>query len=394
MQMGAVVSRLLTGQGALLMIDKTTGLVGSDPSTDNDLGGLLTRTAPPVHARPGPTLQKRVHFLLPGVNQLSDLLVTNLASTRLRLAVAASALEEVSSVKVTVGESPRTISPDAVVVGKIGAYQVDNRASQWIRYLTESKASGSKIIVDYTDHHLGFGSEMSQFYETCVGLADLIVVPSKEMRSNLKGTVSCPIKLIHDAVEYECVKPKKFSCFNAIWFGHATNINFLIDFLRKTELPKVIASLCICTDTKSIDALKGMLDSRSKLTITFTPWSVRNLRNALLQSDFAIIPVGCNDKRKSGAGANRLLTSLCHGTPVFTQELNSYLPYRDYFLDLDQDLPNLNHNLVEQGKQKALAAQTDVLPFFHPSQLKSIWKVVIGDLIGLTPIAGGETRHG
>ena len=322
-------------------------------------------------------LKKQVHVFAPGAFSILDLSHSNLASHRLRLAVAAKGYEDLQSGSVTVGDN-LTGNPDTLLVGKIGAQQIETRAPFWLEGMEKVENSGGRVILDYTDNHLTHHTVMTPFYERALYLAHQIVVPSEGMRTSLPEVLRPRVVVIPDALEYVPVPPRQTSTRKGVWFGHGSNLPYLIDYFQKKPVAKYFEELTICSDSATLAALLKSSALRAMPTVKGVVWSVENQRIAILRADFCFLPVGANDQRKSGAGPNRLMTSLCLGVPVFTQRLDSYSPFIDCFVDIDSPrwpaaLGNLSElrRTVEYAQKKYVANYT-------PASLLSRWKALAG----------------
>ncbi|WP_439650713.1 hypothetical protein [Polynucleobacter hallstattensis] len=95
-----------------------------------------------------------------------------MASIRLRIGPAIRGLIEHGE-KVTFGEV--IVNPtDKVIITKIGGNNILDRQNQWLQQIEYAKLSGAKIFMDYTDHHLGFESGMSDFYRDVLCMAKAV----------------------------------------------------------------------------------------------------------------------------------------------------------------------------------------------------------------------------
>jgi hypothetical protein len=162
-----------------------------------------------------------------------------------------------------------------------------------------------------------------------------------------------------------------------VWFGHGSNVPYLLDYFQKNAVAHYFDSLIICTDATTLAAI-----SRSQVLKRLPPvreidWSVENQRKALVEADFAFLPVGLHDPRKAGAGMNRLLTGLCLGLPVLTQRLNSYAFFKDLFIDLDRaDWPSLLCDL-SPIRECVVRAQNERILEYFPKALEPRWLALL-----------------
>ena len=305
---------------------------------------------------------------------MSDLRNSNLASLRLRAAVALEAFDSLNP-SASIGDSvPKDGS--FLIVCKIGADDIVKRSGRWLNEISSVKDRGGFIALDYTDHHLGQQSVMRDFYCDVLKYVDIAIVPSNAMSTSLQEYWSGETLVIPDALEYEVEPPRNFKDGkpSALWFGHPSNLEYLVKFLRINDLRDVLKTLIVCTDNRGIQWIRDNTEYFSSVNLTLVPWAVQTLKKAALQCDLALLPVGLNDPRKSGASENRLVTALCLGLPVVTHSLLSYKPYRKYYSDIDEEgymavikNPWGMHKLV-------LAAQRDIIPKYYPSAVGLAWR--------------------
>ena len=262
-----------------------------------------------------------------------------LASVRMRSALIARAAEN-AAWKVTLGERFDT-HPKVLYVGKIGGYRIESRGPAWLEYMAKAQAHGSRVIVDYTDHHCGFKSAMNTFYTHAIALADELITPSAMMTQQISTMSFGRVTEIPDPCEVEPAPPRApgLGPWRALWFGSCTNISYLIDFLSSPNNLSQLRQLNVVTDTTGISILKQW--SRSINPVTTSPviesftWSLKNLTVAAAKSDIALIPSDPNDPRKAGVSENRLVTALQLGLVTVASPLPAYLPLSNLFVKLN-----------------------------------------------------------
>lgn len=282
-------------------------------------------------------MQDKIYWLIP-LN--SDLGVppssSNLASIRLRSAVCINALK-VASLSVGYGESI-PLGVRKIIIGKIGAHDISNRTTSWLNQIAREKDAGAKIFLDYTDHHLGFESPMRDFYSKVLPLVDHCISSSEYLSFLLQEQFSGPITVIEDAVEIASIKPKEYLCTQpttALWFGHSTNIHYLIDFINSSQFLLSGNNLIILSNEAGLDIFSGTtLRINSPAQIKLGLWSPDVMLQAAMVSDFCIIPSNLSDSRKLGVSSNRLITTFALGLPTAADHLPSYQKYSDYYVDI------------------------------------------------------------
>jgi len=316
--------------------------------------------------------KKTIHWLIPYDNPSQEtILNSNLASIRLRL----GCLLKEKNYEVTFGNNIPN-NPCALVIGKIGASNLNIRENLWINQIVEQKKMGAKIILDYTDDHLNFKSPMTSFYERSLPYVHTAVTSSIFLADRLKQKSKFFIETIPDVIEVPIFVPKikKNSSKNILWFGHASNINFLIEFISKFNNLKHKTTLFILTNEQGIvifNQTKFNIDKN--LSIKLGLWSIEAMLSVSKTCDLAIIPSNPNDPKKAGISSNRLITALALGLPTAATLMDSYKEYNQYFMDIDSekfieliDNPNKFHNQV-------LEAQNKIIPQFTQEAISQKW---------------------
>jgi len=307
----------------------------------------------------------RIHWYLPTKTaEIMELQNSNLASIRLRALPSIRGLEK-RGFKVSHGEENNSNKRlDVAIFGKLGdPIDVANRTTKWTEEIRILKAQGTIIIIDYTDHHLLINSNMTRFYVDNINLADIVTVPSPKMIESLENLIKPKLVLINDAVEFDVIYPVKKNNINkeVLWFGSKSNLKYLVEYLEKIELCNEL-NINVLIDKKGMEWLSATeLKNKTKINIMSSIWSHVEMVEVAKKCDFCIIPSDVNDVRKSGAGVNRLITSLAIGLPVLATNLSSYKPYNEYYLDIEKNniekmIRNLDHmqNIVIQAQKKII----------------------------------------
>lgn len=322
-----------------------------------------------------------IEWLIPAkTDNASKLKNSNLASIRLRTAIGASAVSEAGCINQFpdgyVGPSPHVI-----VVGKIDNISDPRRAERWINRLISQKYS-AKIIIDYTDHHLARHTENARFYRTVLSLCDHVVCSSRMLVQNLALHYKGPTTIIEDPIEVpiQAPKPKKNTVPTALWFGHGSNIPYLIDFLCNTYSYQNPARLIAMTNLYPLpEDLTTILrkPNLENLEINVLPWSREDMIQAANLADMCWIPAGVTDPLKSGASSNRLLTALALGLPTAADSLDSYLPFSNIYLDLrSNEIMNAIKN-PEPLFEKVKIAQNVISKNYTGASIRKKWVSMI-----------------
>ena len=316
------------------------------------------------------------HLLLGGANRrLSDLKLDDLASVRLRSYPAGQALSDAGWIVSTGDHVPKDVN--TVIVGKIPIFDLEQRAPHWIRELERVKRRGSKVILDYTDHHLGFDSPIKPFYRKAFEMADRCIVSHAGLSVALRdhdATESFDVKIIEDLIEHQFCEPREPSDdpteWGVIWFGHGTNFEFLARLCASWP-DKAPKNLYIVSSEEVHNFIRsGQLHASVPLQLHFREWSQTALAEVAAVADIAIIPSSF-ESRKRFASSNRLVTSLALGLPVVATPLPSYQEFEDYFFELGSvsarmvfENPGVGHDQVKRfqsqlGNRFSLASVKD-----------------------------------
>lgn len=318
---------------------------------------------------------KHLHWLIPETasNDINRLKNSTLASVRLRCVTSMlSALQK--GWKVTYGDNILE-SPSVVLVGKIGANNIGPRQSLWLEQVKRVKTT-AKIFLDYTDHHLGYNSPMTNFYEDVIKEVDGCIVPSHGMAKLLSRRWSGPIVAIEDPLEVNSVSPKLKSNkpTTLLWFGHSSNIDFLINFLSNGFLIGDHIRLIVLSNQVGLQHFSSAsLFSNAKIEINLALWSLENMEEAAKIADMCIIPSDLKNPKKSGASSNRLITALTLGLPTAADNLPSYHEFRDYYSDLRDDSFRDMLNDPARFGHVVTRAQATIMPRFSMNKIGQDW---------------------
>jgi hypothetical protein len=314
---------------------------------------------------------------------INTLASSNFASIRLRAAVGAKAAEKQGISNQFTDGRPNEI-PDLIIVGKIDYISDKDRPSRWLRRIKELKSKKTKIIIDYTDHHLSKTTESSRFYIEALNFADVVICSSNMLMQHIKHFYNGPILLIEDPVEVPILPPKikKNNIPTALWFGHASNLGYLIDFLRNDYKNARPIKLIVMTNLYPLpDTLIKHFEKENleNLEINVIPWSKNDMIKVAGIADVCWIPAGLNDARKNGASSNRLITALAMGLPVAADILPSYEPLKDYFVDIKENEFYEQINFPEKYFSKVKEAQNIIKDKYISESIKIHWLQAIGN---------------
>ena len=336
------------------------------------------------------TKDLRLHWLTPFSGKLSDLETVNLASVRLRAAVALRAAEKADwhySFGPQIDLKPRATDL-CVVVGKLGSNDVERLASVWLENLTQAKkrVSGCRIVVDYTDHHLGAKTELSDFYRALLPLADVVIVSSSALAIQLQTDFSGPVFVVPDALEVPITPPvrHKHAPPRALWFGHGTNLVYLAQALAPMgrQLRGASLELRVLSNRPAIEQFKRALTAiPDGVALKAGDWSLAAMQAHAAECDFCLLPSDPHDARKMGVSSNRLLTGLAMGLPVAASPLASYKEFSEFFLDLEAGGLLELVRAPDQFHDRVMRAQQTVLNDYLAPSMQMRWRDCLSLLI-------------
>jgi len=312
-----------------------------------------------------------IHWLIPcEFKNISEVHQINLASIRLRAGVVVQSIENRTE-SISLGETVPG-SSEVCVVGKIGGLDTANKHMNWIRQLREFKG---KIILDFTDDHLNYVSGMTAFYMECLELADVVVCSSESLQRVVSHFFSGPIHVIADAIECPILPPKTqiHQPLTLLWFGHATNIKALADFIPQIQSPEPLR-IIVVSNQQGLQLLGASpIQVQCPIEIQGRIWTQETTVEASKESDICIIPAELQSTRKSGVSANRLLTAIALGLPTCADKIDSYLPFKPYYADLRT--AEFNDMLSDPGywNMHIQSAQEYILPKYSKKSVGEEW---------------------
>jgi hypothetical protein len=317
-----------------------------------------------------------LHWLIPERFSLDlyALKKSKLASIRLRAAPSISSALQLGW-KVTYGNSI-VDAPSILLIGKIGANDIEVRQALWMDQIYQAKGI-TKIILDYTDHHLGFDSPMSNFYESVIKIVDGCVVPSGSMAKLLLKRFNGSINVIEDPLEISTIPPKENSKkpITLLWFGHSSNVDFLVHFLSTGfHVGDHIRLIALSNEAGLSHLTNSNLVSNAKIEFNLAIWSLENMVEAAKIADMCIIPSDLNNPKKVGVSSNRLITALTLGLPTAADNLLSYKEFDSYYCDLHGDNFRELLNDPSRFRQIVIQAQTDLTRRFSMSKIEEDWQ--------------------
>lgn len=300
-------------------------------------------------------------------NLLHELENSKLASNRMRLNVARKAAENNHIEILPLDFYNQMDDVDCLLIGKYvhasGANKfIDDdgtRIKKWLRYIEYSKVKGTKIVLDYTDHLIIVEDLRSQFYQKVINFVDIIIVPSNMMKKNLSNFYKGEIEIIEEPVEVEIekIEIKNFDNINALWFGHPTNLNYLLKILIKLNK---ISNLNVVTSNLSQKEKNLIQDINKNIKIKFFEWEKDFYKNYKIDCNVCLIPSDLMDAKKNGVSNNRLITSFALGLVPILTPVESYKEFSNYYCDIS-NIQNIDKFTLEKIYNKIIDDRKEIL---------------------------------
>lgn len=315
------------------------------------------------------------HFLTPGSGlSVEDLFADELASRRLRLAIAVTAARK-SGASISIGDViPEKAS--GVIVGKIVKREFEKRMPFWLSQITDARARGARISLDYTDHHRISNSILSPFYFEVMDHVDYIVVPNRYLKEGLEHdtSISQPLVVIPDCIECNILPPRQHQAKtpSTLWFGHGSNIQFLVDYLAKWPAAAP-SNLHIVSSRNVAEVLKKVhIDAPRPIDIQFSEWTTTRVEEIAPVVTSCIIPSDLSS-HKVFASSNRLVTSLALGLPTLASPIPSYIEFADYFMPLQPGNDEEFFRNPSAFDERLETFQASVAPRFSKEAITEEW---------------------
>jgi hypothetical protein len=330
----------------------------------------------------------RVAWLVPNMKtaQWEELQTTEMASSRLRAAVCAEGLRE-AGVEVL---PPNLIGTDAVPqVLFMSKYVHDSgsnlylhdggtRWAYWDETIRRLKAAGTRLVIDYTDHHWAGQDIRTKWYHHILPQVDGVVVPSEQMERNAREYWKGPLWRIPEPVEVPTLALRPLAmgqAIQAIWYGHNSNLPYLgqlVEGALRQMPPMQVTVLTNFMSAQDFERMKAKAPTGT--TLKLVKWTVPAMVQAAQQAHVALIPSDASDPRKNGASNNRVVTALALGLVPVATVIDSYKPFSPVVLDIDK-MKSISDFFATWGAASArlkLQQETLVSPYLRQS-VKRQW---------------------
>ena len=325
-----------------------------------------------------------IHWVIPdlifkGREKSAEILLNAaLASIRMRTFPAIKAMEE-KGFHVSLGEQI-VGQPSRIFIAKIGHPDVARKIPIYLDQLRQHKSKGAKIYIDYSDNLIESAEELAPFYQEAIKFTDVAIVPSRHMGTLLKGVYGGEIAVIEDALDISTqpIKQRPQKTRTLLWFGHATNIRYLMNFVRTGFKAGDAAKLVVLSSVNGLGMFKAEpLQSKAALEVLLVPWSPAHMLEAAKLCDACIIPSDTEDRNKSGVSANRLITALALGLPTAADNLESYKEFSEFYVDIRSEKFRAVMRDPTVFSAAVRKAQQEAVPRFSLENIKQAWSGLV-----------------
>lgn len=156
-----------------------------------------------------------------------------------------------------------------------------------------------------------------------IGLAQAVTVPTQAMYERVLAETDVKATIISDPVEFPEGEIKDISEPKVMWFGMHTNL-ITINF-KDFPYPLEVVTL-------DRDDIRQFLETRP-FEITFTEWSLENLKDAFDRNNICIVP-STRELKRQCKSPNRVAEAIRSGLSVVASPLPSYQQF-DITLEWD-----------------------------------------------------------
>ncbi len=283
----------------------------------------------------------------PNLGDLKKLSVSTVASDRYRTARIARVATELSivlDIPQAGGSKHLNTGRHALFIGK-PPMRSPETLEKWEDVAHTFFSAGCRVILDYTDHHLGLPEETLEhfFYSRVWPFVSIFTVPSRAMRKVLLslGVSADKIKVIPDPFEFQVRQPihRRASPPVGLWFGHPNNAHHLWSWLNSEVAREHVKKLVLVTSAEYLRSMNftpakwNVFEELGNIQIFPVAWSFDVIPKVVRGVDYGLVLSGSSDPTKVGISSNRLVTSLCLGLPTIASLVDSYMDFESFFID-------------------------------------------------------------
>ena len=328
----------------------------------------------------------------------------NIASLKLQVKPLTSALTKsgfnykIISLSTSEPESLDLVgSPDMVIVSKLNTHKrnQNNMAMSNLAALARIKCKNIPIATIYSDNLADVKKfPTGEFHRNLLSMTDTIICPSNKLAQLAKKhNADAKLFIIKDPwqIRYEIPFKQISSSSNIhlIWFGQASNIQFLHRIIPEITQIKSDSNdliLTILSEARAIEFTRKMFENYALpkgWNFRYIPWDVddqpNQLEKELAQSHISLIPSDPSMERKAGVSHNRIIDSLRSGCIPIASPMASYIELKDLAVVTNNFREALtfalnNYNFIASKLQ---SQRTEALAEFSPEKNFKEWEKVV-----------------
>lgn len=224
-------------------------------------------------------------------------------------------------------------------------------SARHLAFLKKIRLANKRIIVDFCDNYFTGGMYKSLYHEI-ITIADHITVNTEELSKIIKksGLWSRRIDVIPDQIEgmrqnaeLAYKRERISSSMRLLAFGNRNVCVHLQGWLGKLKELSFIRSISLEINTALSEELidwarNQRMNAPPEFSLTMSQWTEFGMEDAMLRSDFVVIP-GSDDEFEFGRAksANRLVESVWAGKPVIAYGYPAYMEFEGPSVALTKD---------------------------------------------------------
>ena len=295
-------------------------------------------------------------------------------------------------------------SPDIAIVSKLNTHQRNQNAMAManLAALARLKCQETPIASIYSDNLADVQKfPTGEFHRNLLALSNTIICPSNKLaqlaqrhNTNAKLFVIKDPWQVRNELPFQ--NPSYGKNINLIWFGQASNLQFLLNELP--EITKVYSeksdlTLSILTESRAIAFAKQKIDRYAMpkgWKIKYIQWNLddqpNQLERELANSHISLIPSDPTMEKKAGVSHNRIVDSLRSGCIPIASPMASYIELKDVAIitqNFKKSLAFVLNNYASIAT-KLESSRPKILSTFSPEKNLKKWECVTSHLYNIS----------
>lgn len=318
----------------------------------------------------------------------NDKYSSELASIRYRCLIPAYSMTKLGhNINVVVADKPNSEhvaeieAADIIILSKL-LYK--NVASM----VEKAKRQGKKIVVDFCDSPFSLPEQM-EYLSKILDSVDVVTVSTPHMAKIASQYTAKPIVIVADPYEGQkgIATSNQKNNLNLLWYGHTANLDTIetfIPLLLNADLAMPVNFRIITSEIPEIrSAVKDFNAAQNNhLSLSFTPWSVDAVFEALQQTDIVVIPSNDHESKRLKS-PNRLVEALWAGRMVVAHPLPSYLEFSEWAVLNTDIIAGISWCLEhpDEIKPRLIQGQQYIEKTYSPEIVGKAWAQVCTEVL-------------